>query len=175
MAGKACPPALSSECGQRAFRGPSLTKTQQRGPKRFNFLRDRSPGVGARGRSPRESADPGGASRAGGAGGREGRGGRKSYLGHQSVFFALPESKHFAAARTCGRALRGGWESQSSPGDRQGKSWGPRAIPGRKSGGHFGTPGRLRGCTFGSSEHDSRSPGRLGRLKFGLQVPRSAR
>ena len=58
MAGKACPPALSSECGQRAFRGPSRTKTQQRGPKRFNFLRDRSPGVGARGRSPRESADP---------------------------------------------------------------------------------------------------------------------
>ena len=58
MAAKACPLALSSRCGQRALRGPSRTKTQQRGPKRFNFLRDRSPGVGARGRSPRESADP---------------------------------------------------------------------------------------------------------------------
>ena len=41
--------------------------------------------------------------------------------------------------------------------------------------GHFGSPGGLRGCTFGSSEHDSRSPGRLGRLKFGLRVPGSAR
>ena len=107
--------------------------------------------------------------------GRGGRGHRKGYLGHQRVFWALPESVHFAAARTCGRALRGGWESQSSPGDRQGRSWGPRAIPGRESGGHFGTPGGLPGCTFGSSEHDFRSAGRLGRLKFGLRVPGSAR
>ena len=107
--------------------------------------------------------------------GRGGRGGRKGQLRHQRVFWALPESVHFAAARTCGRGLRGSWESQSSPGDRQGRSWGPRAIPGRKSGGHFGTPGGLPGCTFGSSEHDFRSAGRLQRLKFGLQTPRSAR
>ena len=89
----------------------------------------------------------------------------------QRVFWALPESVHFAAARTCGRALRGGWESQSSPGDRQGRSWRPRAIPGRASGGHFGTPGGLPGCTFGSSEHDFRSAGRLGRIKFALKLP----
>ena len=82
---------------------------------------------------------------------------------------------HFAAARTCGRALGETWESQSSSGDRQGRSWGPRAIPGRESGGHVGTPGGLRGCTFGSSEHDFRSAGRLGRLKFGFHVPGSAR
>ena len=104
--------------------------------------------------------------------GRGGRGHRKGYLGHQSVFWAPPESVHFAAARTCGRALRGGWESQSSPGDRQGRSWGPRAIPGRESWDHVGTPGGPRGCTFGSSEHDFRSAGRLGRLRFGLQTPR---
>ena len=106
--------------------------------------------------------------------GRGGRGRRKCPLGHQRVFWALPESVHFAAARTCERALREGWESRSSPGDRQGRSWGPRAIPGRKSGGHFGTPGGLPGCTFGSSEHDFRSAGRLGKLKFGLEATRSA-
>ena len=107
--------------------------------------------------------------------GRGGRGGRNSQLGHQRVFWALPESVHFATARTCGRALRGSWEPQSCPGNRQGRSWGSRAIPGRKSGGHFGTPGELSGCTFGRSEHDCRSAGRLGKLRFGLPTPRSAR
>ena len=79
--------------------------------------------------------------------GRGGRRGRNRHLRHQSVSWALPESVHFAAARTCGRVLRESWESQSSPGDRQGRSWGPRAIPGRESGGHFGTPGDSRGAS----------------------------
>ena len=86
MAAKACPLALSSECGQRAVRGPRRTEAKQRGPKRFNFLRDRSPGVGARGRSPRESADPQ-VRRAGSWSKQGGRKLRKQYRGGGGLGF----------------------------------------------------------------------------------------
>ena len=108
--------------------------------------------------------------------GRGGLGHRNRHLGHQRVSWRLPGKRAIRCSpHVRERSPRGSWESQSSPGDRQGSSWKPRALPGRESAGHVGTPGRLRGCTFGSSEHDFRSAGRLGKPKFGFQVPGSAR
>ena len=60
------------------------------------------------------------------------------------------------------------------PGTAKGGLGDPAQSP-EDSGGHFGTPGALPGCTFGSSDRDFRSAGRLGKLKFGLQTPHIAR
>ena len=61
------------------------------------------------------------------------------------------------------------------PGTAKGGLGDPAQSPEENLGVTLGLQGGLRGCTFGSSEHDFRSAGRLGRLKFGLQVPGSAR
>ena len=86
--------------------------------------------------------------------GRGGRGHRKGHLRHQRVFWALPESVHFAAARTCGRALRGLGVPKFSRGP-------PREV--------LGTPRNPRKRIWGSL-WDSRGASRVHFRVFGARL-----